>query len=96
MSMEKRIWDEQLNYANKEVRNMKEQHQEIVKLDTRETIDELAKARNTLMKFIGTIDTLRGLGLLDNITYQKLVEDNVRLEEKIIILFRKKKAQQRA
>lgn len=67
---------------------------ELLKVDKNKSRPELSQAYTKVSNLLGIIDTLRGLGLLDDITYQRLIWDNVQLEEKIrLLIIEKKNAQ---
>ena len=66
----------------------------LLKADKNMSRPELSQAYTKVSNLLGIIDTLRGLDLLDDVTYQRLIWDNVQLEEKIRLLIREKKIAQ--
>lgn len=66
---------------------------EYIAVNEKSSQSELTNAYKGVFKLIGTVDTLRSMDLLEDETYQTLVEENVRIEEKIRFLKGNKRAQ---
>lgn len=78
----------------KAIDDVSKQQRELVKVDKYTSKAELSRAISKVSNLLGIIDTLQGLGLLDDITYQRLIWDNVQLDGKIRLLIREKKSTQ--